>query len=65
MGVVVIHLPTGLLKTRYRDVNPVPTSPLTDHLATVPSGLVNHFHFLYLIILHTLSTSGVLMIGCN
>ena len=38
-GVVAIHLPIGSLKTcsgleRYRDVNPVPTSPLTNDIAT-------------------------------
>ena len=42
-GVVAYAL--GLKKTalgmsRYRDVNPVPTSPLANDLATVSSGLV-------------------------
>ena len=41
-GVVAIHLPTGSLKpalgwSRYRDENPVPTSPLACDLATAPS----------------------------
>ena len=42
-----LYLPIGSLKTRpgwrrYRDANPVPTSPLDNDLATVPSGPVLH-----------------------
>ena len=38
-GVVALLLPTGLLKpalgwSRYRDANPVPTTPLADNLTT-------------------------------
>ena len=42
-GVVAIHLPIGPLKlawSRYRDTNPVPTSPLADDITTAPSGPV-------------------------
>ena len=40
---MAIHLPIGSLKTtlgwsRYRDANPVPTSPLSDDITTAPSG---------------------------
>ena len=42
---MALHLPTGPLKpalgwSRYRDVNPIPTSPLANDIATAPSGLV-------------------------
>ena len=49
-GAVALHLPIGPLKpsldwSRYRDVNPVPTSPLADDtaddVATAPLELVN------------------------
>ena len=40
---MALHLPIGPLKicsgwSWYRVANPVPTSPLVDNLATVPSG---------------------------
>ena len=43
----ILDLPIGRLKTclgwnRYRDGNPVPTSPLDDDIATAPSGPVRH-----------------------
>ena len=44
---MALHLPIGPLKqpaqgwSRYRDANPVPTSPLADDIATAPSGPVN------------------------
>ena len=46
-GVVVLHLLIGSFKTaldwsRYRDANPVPTSPLADDITTAPSGPVLH-----------------------
>ena len=47
---MALHLPTGPLKTRYRDANPVPSSPLADDLATAPSGPVTPvlmFHVMY------------------
>ena len=41
-GIVTIHLSIGPLKQiRYRDANPVPTSPLANDVATAPSGPVN------------------------
>ena len=40
-GVVVLHLTIESLGlSRYRDTNPVPTSPLANVLSTVPSRLV-------------------------
>ena len=47
---MALHLPIGLLKpalgwSRYRDANPVPTSPLADDITTAPSVPVNrHVH---------------------
>ena len=43
---MALHLPIGRLKTAlgwnpYRDANPVPTSPIADDIATVPSGPVS------------------------
>ena len=38
-GVLALGLPIGLFKkshSRYRDANPVPTSPLADNTATAP-----------------------------
>ena len=35
---MAIHLPIGL--ERYRDANPVPTSPLLDDITSAPSGPV-------------------------
>ena len=42
-GVVAIHLPIGssLGWSRYRDANPVSTSPLADNITTAPSGPVS------------------------
>ena len=42
---MTLHLPIGSLTTRlgwsrYRDANPVPTSPLADDITTAPSGPV-------------------------
>ena len=42
---MALHIPTGPLKpslgwSRYRDANPVPTSPLVDGIVTAPSGPV-------------------------
>ena len=50
---MALHLPNGPLKTRsgldqYRDVNPVPTSPLADDIATAPSGPVRPYRRLFL-----------------
>ena len=49
-GVVALHLPTvffvykqALCWSRYRDANPVPTSPLADDLATEQSGPVRRY----------------------
>ena len=44
-GVVALHLPIGPLNTssgleRYRDTNPVPTSPLADDITTTSLGPV-------------------------
>ena len=45
-GIVALHLPTGPLQktalswNRYRDENPLPTSPLADGIANVPPGPV-------------------------
>ena len=51
------YLPIGPLKTRsgmepYRDANPVPSTPLTDDIATAPSGLVKRppFNHVYTIL---------------
>ena len=31
--------------SRYRDANPVPTIPLTDNIASVPSGPVRYYRY--------------------
>ena len=45
---MALRLPNGPFKntlgwSRYRDANPVPTTPLTADLATAPLGSVNRF----------------------
>ena len=50
---MALHLPIGPLKTvlgwrRYRNANPVPTSPLSYDITTAPSGPITSIFFLIL-----------------